>query len=371
MLANFKRLEAIESMTLDISQLLQTIPGDNPSGQDPRLDTSATSLYWQMKETRNQARDIERESNILSSASSTKNLWEKVSSAGEKILLTQGKDLQVSCWLTESLIRLEGFSGLKDGFSLSYGLVQNFWDNLYPLPDNDKDFTSRVSFFYGLNGEDREGTLIAPIQNAFIVQSKSGTNYTVWQYQQSLGFENIKDPAKQKQMLEGGIPKPQDLEFAIRETSTEFFQTTYNDIQGCLDQLQLLDEALTEKTGNQAPSFTSIRDSLNVCLEYVAGFLKTRVSPLPSDENKNQQLSSSPQTNINDRDSALRAMESIADYFSAHEPQSPLPYLIRQVVRWGKMSLPELLGELIDDDRVQSSLSRLTGMEIKKPTEDA
>ncbi len=356
---------------LDISQLLQAIPGDNPSGQDPRLDTSATSLYWQMKEARNQARDIERASNILSAASSTKSLWEKVSTLGEKILLTQGKDLQISCWIIESLTRLSGFSGLKYGLSLSYGLVQNFWDRLYPLPDEDKDFTSRVSFFYGLNGEEREGTLIAPIQNSFIIQSKSGPSYTVWQYQQSLNFGKVKDTSKQEQMLAGGVPKPQDLDLAIKETSTEFFQNVSNDIQGCLDQLQLLDQSLTEKTRNQAPSFTNIKENLIVCLDYVEEFLKTRTVPLSQVTTKNSQASLIAEVTLSDRDSAFRSLEEIAAYFSAHEPQSPLPYLIRQVVKWGKMSLPDLLGELIDDDRVQSSLSRLTGMEIKKPTEDA
>ena len=172
-------------------------------------------------------------------------------------------------------------------------------------------------------------------------------------------------------MLAGGVPKPQDLDLAIKETSTEFFQNVSNDIQGCLDQLQLLDQSLTEKTRNQAPSFTNIKENLIVCLDYVEEFLKTRTVPLSQVTTKNSQASLIAEVTLSDRDSAFRSLEEIAAYFSAHEPQSPLPYLIRQVVKWGKMSLPDLLGELIDDDRVQSSLSRLTGMEIKKPTEDA
>ena len=45
-----------------------------------------------------------------------------------------------------------------------------------------------------------------------------------------------------------------------------------------------------------------------------------------------------------------RAQPDVAEYFRRTEPQSIMPYALEQVVHWGKMSLPELLSELIPEE---------------------
>jgi len=59
--------------------------------------------------------------------------------AGEA-LATKSKDLQVAAWLTEAMLRKEGFQGLKAGLELIQGLIETFWDTLYPeLDDGDAE----------------------------------------------------------------------------------------------------------------------------------------------------------------------------------------------------------------------------------------
>jgi len=55
----------------------------------------------------------------------------------------------------------------------------------------------------------------------------------------------------------------------------------------------------------------------------------------------------------------------VAKFFRQTEPHSPLPYLLERVVRWGKMPLPLLLRELIQDDQSWSNLCNLTGIEVE------
>jgi type VI secretion system protein ImpA len=55
----------------------------------------------------------------------------------------------------------------------------------------------------------------------------------------------------------------------------------------------------------------------------------------------------------------------VAEYFRRNEPHTPVSYALEQVVRWGKMSLPDLLLELIPEDSPRSNLYRLVG--IKPP----
>ncbi len=47
-------------------------------------------------------------------------------------LATRTKDLQLGAWLTEALLFQEGFAGLRQGLDLLRGLIETFWDTLYP-----------------------------------------------------------------------------------------------------------------------------------------------------------------------------------------------------------------------------------------------
>jgi type VI secretion system protein ImpA len=69
------------------------------------------------------------------------------------------------------------------------------------------------------------------------------------------------------------------------------------------------------------------------------------------------------------RDDALNALLQVADYFRRTEPHSPVSYSLEQAVRWGRMSLPELLAELIPDEAARTQLSLRAG--IPKPGEGA
>ena len=50
----------------------------------------------------------------------------------QEVIATQSKDLQLAAWLTESLVKTKGFTGLNDGLALCHGLVEKFWDTVYP-----------------------------------------------------------------------------------------------------------------------------------------------------------------------------------------------------------------------------------------------
>src|SRR5262249_15247761 len=72
-----------------------------------------------------------------------------------------------------------------------------------------------------------------------------------------------------------------------------------------------------------------------------------------------------PSGPIRSREDAFRHLEQVATYFRTHEPHTVISYTLEQVVRWGRMPLPELLVELIPDDTVRLGLFRQVG--IKPP----
>ncbi len=154
---------------LDFAKLLAPIPGEKPAGTDLRANAGPTSVYYQVKDGRNNARAAERrmEGGL---EDSTPPDWKTVAAAATKGLAESTKDLELTAYLIEALGRTHGFAGLRDGFKLTRGLVEQFWDGIFPTPD-EEGVPSRVAPLTGLNGEDAEGTLIAPINRIPITDS--------------------------------------------------------------------------------------------------------------------------------------------------------------------------------------------------------
>src|SRR5581483_9147750 len=146
---------------LDFSQLLLPITGDGPAGEDLRADASPNSLYYLVKDARSAARAAERQI-VMEDEPSARPDWRPVFYHAVKALAERSKDLEITAYLIEALVRLYGFAGLRDGFRLARGLIEQFWDGLYPLPD-EEGLATRVAPLTSLNGDDAEGTLIAPI----------------------------------------------------------------------------------------------------------------------------------------------------------------------------------------------------------------
>jgi len=69
---------------------------------------------------------------------------------------------------------------------------------------------------------------------------------------------------------------------------------------------------------------------------------------------------------VQSREQAFKQLEQISQFFKTTEPHSPLSYLLQKSVRWGKMSLPELMKELLPDDSAREHFSNLTGAVIEE-----
>jgi len=67
---------------------------------------------------------------------------------------------------------------------------------------------------------------------------------------------------------------------------------------------------------------------------------------------------------IDHRDQAFHELRKIADYFKESEPHSPISFLLERAIRWGYMSLPELMQELTGgNDSAIEHINQLTGMD--------
>ncbi len=381
---------------LNFQPLLAPIPGANPAGVNLRLDTTPTSTYHKLKDARNQARAIERSWVREDNNGSGKGPdWNPVLQLTPLLLTEKTKDLEIVAWFIEASIRSRGFRGLSDGFRLACDLVERFWEHLYPKPDEDGDAT-RVAPLTGLNGDDGDGTLIAPILLVPLTQGSSAGPYSRYQYQQAVELEQVTDPEKRARRVERGAVTLEMFDRAVAETPRSFFQDLLASLVAASTEFDKLCALLEARCGKDAdgrstaPPSSQIRNALRSCRETVEHSTGLSVADLgsasgaPSAANEKSQASATdgaampslemtqPVTALRDaprinsafgtREEAFGVLLTIAQFFRKTEPHSPVSYALEQVVRWGKMPLPQLLTEVLPEEVPRQQLFRLVGI---------
>src|ERR1043166_2442302 len=154
--------------------LLNPIEGENPSGANLRY----APVFDKIKDARRE--EGEGPLGELPRDRKTADFKTVVKLAGET-LATQSKDLQLGAWLTEAMLHQEGFSGLGQGLDLLRGLIENFWDTLYPeMEDGDVEMRAAPVEWVGMQLVDRVRHL--PL-------TRGGYSYFKYQESRSVGYE--------------------------------------------------------------------------------------------------------------------------------------------------------------------------------------
>jgi type VI secretion system protein ImpA len=368
---------------LNFTQLRMPIPGDNPAGKSLREDFSPRSSYQTIKDSQKAARDAERaivwedeSGDLQGRIAACRAGWKPVLELAAKITTEESKDLQIVSWWIESLLRIHGFPGVRDGFRLARELVEDFWEVLYPLPDED-GIATRVVPLAGLNGVDSDGVLINPLLNLPITAAGTMRGMSLVDFQQANDLERIQDPSKRAQRIERGAITLETFQKAAAETNTEFFTNLLEDVAGCMDEFDRLCAVLDEKCGNgpdgysQAPPSSSIRNTLLAIREQVEHFVRGRGAgngkpgELAGPVTQATHVSSVADRGATaTREDAFRALAQVADFFRRTEPQSPVPYLLDQAIRWGKMPLADLLNELLPADSIPVQSFKMVGIRM-------
>ncbi len=158
--------------------LLQPIPGDNPSG----ANLYYSPLFDKVKEARRQE------------SAGPMGAWERevktadyllVIKLCEEALAKQTKDLWLAAWLTDALIARDKFAGLQDGIDLLRALIENFWDTLYPeLEDGDAEFRAAPIEWLGNYLEPDKGSSPA-LALQFVGLNSQGMNFAQYKEAQA------------------------------------------------------------------------------------------------------------------------------------------------------------------------------------------
>jgi type VI secretion system protein ImpA len=365
---------------LDIADLLKPFEGEVAAGTDPREDASAQSLYYRLRDARAEARDAERRADgDTADSGASPQQWRTVRDLSIRILRERAKDLEVAAWLTEALVREGGLAGLTGGARVISGLVGEFWDSgLFPTPDED-GLTTLVMPISGLSGVTGEGTLAQAIRKQAMFTRGDGSDLTFWEYFQAEEVEKIGDAPRKKARLETGVMPFATVETEAKAAGAGHFAQLRNEVDEAILAWTQMTAVLDEKAGSDAPSTGRVRDLLGELLAAAARFAPARAEPVEAVEEAGDAAENAgsaggavavPVTaRVVNRDDMLNELSKIADYFRKSEPQSPLSLTLDEAVRRARLSWPELLEEVMENEDTRNTMLVNLGIRPRKKAE--
>ena len=357
--------------TVDIDALLLPIPGASPAGESLRY----AGTYDAIREAR-RAEDMLAQGDWKRDVKTAD--WPAVVSLAVEALTTKSKDLQIGVWLTEALVKLHGFAGLRDGFRVLRALHEQYWGPLHPLIEED-DPEPRLGPLDWLNEK------LPPIAKAVAVtRSRDGVTYSWLQWEESRLVESLSRQsaeARAEALAEGKLSGEQ-FDKAVASTPRAFYESLFVDLTEAWEEFLGLERVVDEKFGRQAPSLLDLKKSLEDCQSLVEGITKKKrqLEPDPvvasslrsagrqavaqAPDRGDEPITLVPQ----DREDALLRLKAVAVFFRQTEPHSPVSYLVQRAAHWGEMPLEEWLREVINDDGVLARVRETLGIGLQGST---
>ena len=328
--------------------LLNPIPGENPSGTSLRYDP----LYDKIKEARREDDDAPQGEWTHERKAAD---WKQVIKLAGEALASKSKDMQLAAWLTEAMLRTEGFAGLLAGLTFCQGLIENFWDTLHPeLEDGDAEFRAAPLDWIGSRFDQ-------PVR--MVPMTRKG--YDWFQYKQSrvVGYEadtagNESKQEARTQAIADGKVTAEDFDGAFAATPKAFYAEAKQNLDDCLAAIESLSGACESRFGDAAPGFGTLRTALEEVRSAVNGLLQKKRELEPDEEPEagaegagvesgeaettdaaavpgraRKTVSAEPA----DRDDAFSRVAVVAKYLRREDPYSPAPYLMLRGLRWGEL----------------------------------
>ncbi|WJG23342.1 ImpA family type VI secretion system protein [Vibrio furnissii] len=337
--------------------------------------------------------------------------WDALAKLCESCLTEQSKDVEIYSWFTMAqLFSASPFESLAQALHTLEQMIESFWDSLQPtLPENKRKADGdaeqrkevaehRVKPLLQLVGDSAEsGLLYMPLQmlplvgdidyGRFFAAEKSGSL-------PQLKAAALADFAREKADVEARILALGASKDALHALETTLQQkcaaagTQSINFRFVKEAVERLINAIHFLVGDQFarwPLDAVIADAETpqAAPEQTMAAVDSQSSEFAPTESVHQPTQGQSQTApvmaqtaapmavpvasqeaLASREQAFAELQRIADYFLATEPHSPIYLLLKRAIRWGGMSLPELLEELVgDNNAVQQRIEQLAGLE--------
>ena len=302
--------------------LLQPISRESPSGTSIRYDP----IYERIREARREEDDLPQ--GEWEHSRKTADLDLVIRLTGEA-LSTRSKDLQLAAWRTEALLRRIGIPGLTEGIDLAFGLLERFWDTLYPeIEDDDLDYRSAPLEWMGTKLGDYVRRIPVTVQKH---------DWYAFRESQSVPYETADEQAatKRAEALREGKTTPEEFDWAASSTPQDFYESMFRDVECALASLQTLANACADRFPdplNFAPLEAALRD--------VRGLAQTRLRLGHESQPKGGYSTDKGAAAIAMVPATAVTLDTVLAYAARvrrDRPSSPISYVLVRALRWGEL----------------------------------
>ena len=375
---------------VDVAALVAPLDGEGGAGTDLRVDYSPNSIYQRLRDARSEARADERARDGSGETDgAVPEAWRQVRRLAAEALQAQSKDFEVAAWLTEALVREAGLEGLVTGVQVMTALLEQHWDAGHPQPDED-GLEGRSLPLGGLAGGDVDGTITPSLRRVPLFRRPGGENFGLYQFEASSDAATLMDEEKREQRYATGVLPLETVETEAKFKRAELRQTAQRAL-AARAEWQLFQDQLEVRFGNDAPPTRRVAELLER-MAAVANRLggepedgalaaagETSEAAAPGAEGMaaggmlgaasgGVAMGNVPVGSLANREQALRLLEQLSGFFQKTEPHSFLAYTLSDAARRGRMTLPELLSEVLQDETARHSM--LTALGIRPQTLD-
>jgi type VI secretion system protein ImpA len=353
----------------DTEALLAPIPGAEPAGVSMRYDPLYLGVA-QAREEDDASLPMGEWERPLKKAD-----WKAVAASCSQLLGKRSKDLQAAAWLCESWIHLHQMQGFIAAVDVLTGLVERFWDTAHPqIEDGDDD--ARVATFIWMN-ENLPLTLKLHVPLLHLPDRIPST-VSLADWDQALIADNQKSEDKKSNPAGGNPLTREELTSSASGKNLLALLALKDRLDIATGKWDALARLLDDKMRNNPPSVARVGEMLRRMERAAVSLIDGRdpraqaASPaadIPvSETNPTYEEppvdAASPTTHMPDaapdallrsgaitsREDAYRMLEAVAAYLEKAEPHSPTPYLVKRAVTWGRMSLADLMQEVVREE---------------------
>ncbi len=362
---------------IDVDTLLAEISPNSPCGKDITYDVA----FLELEQLVHGTAEMQVGDHIQESEEPD---WEKVHSLSLE-LLEHSRDLRLINYLTISALCVDGLPGFCDGLALLRGMVERYWDHIFPQldPEDDND----------------------PLERINIISSLSPPN-TVMSDQDPMKFRSrlmdvplctpddarLPNPSLRHILVASGeipmaeadvssVPTMQLIDAAFEQTQIEALQANHQVLHDCLEHVDALDKMLIDHVGAAAsPNLSKLEHLLKQIQSKIGKYLEHRgygkdVSMIKHIqtkmgtylERKRSNPNKSPADTggqavspgnaphpefsgqVTSKQEVLKALDMIVNYYEQNEPSSPVPLLIKRAKRLVGKSFVDIIRDLSPD----------------------
>lgn len=342
---------------IEVEKLLGEIAAAAPCGEDLEYDPKFAEMERLARET------PERQfgGTIIPAEPPD---WRGVGRAA-LVLLERTRDLRVAVYLTRSLLHAEGLPGFAAGLALVEGLIERFWEKIYPQldPDDNNDPTLRVNTIVALC--DPETTLRA-LREIPLVSSRTLGRFSLRDMHIVAG---VLTPVSPKEKTEP--PTQAKIDGAFQEADLEELQATAGAAGEAMERVVRIEALLTERVGvTQAPDMSALSGILKEIRQVLTEQLRRRgvITPEEAATAETGETMDSGAAGgagvvqrlvvgeIASREDALRMLDRICEYFNRYEPSSPVPFLLKRAKNLATKNFMEILQDVAPGGTSQADL---------------